>query len=236
MHFAARRQPDTPEITEILYYHWDHSESCKASTSGSALTLPSRELSQIVADEICSMRSRLLHLSVLQAMPRDHRISPDLRKEVLLQRRLGLPARDIMYRNQNSYIAAMMAEGKVASRDDALKTLSEQQMPRDFYLSLQDIANISRTENRETWRLAENPQESVLLWAAQNPDKVLYMHGQQPLQGIKEYDLVASMRQQATQRASMRACSTKAGQPEKNRNPGSSEIALWSQPSRELMT
>ena len=128
----------------------------------------------------------LIEELLLQAVLRAHRLSREVRKEVLLQRRLGVPARDIIHRNQDSYIARMMAEGKVASRDDALRTLSEQQIPRDFYLSLQDVANIGRTEDGETWRLAENPQESVLLWAAQNPDKVLYMHEQQPLQGTKD--------------------------------------------------
>lgn len=31
VHFATRRQPDTADITEILYYEWDHSDGCKAS-------------------------------------------------------------------------------------------------------------------------------------------------------------------------------------------------------------
>ena len=111
----------------------------------------------------------------------------------------------------------MMAEGTVSSRYDALKTLSEQQMPRDFYLSLQDIASISQAEDRNTWRLAEIPQESVLLWADQNPDKVLYMHEQQPLEGTRDCELIASMRQQAAQRASMH---TESGQREKSGSPG----------------
>ena len=71
-------------------------------------------------------------------------------------------------------------------------------MPRDFYLSPQDVADVARAEDRETWRLADNPQESMLLWAAQNADKVLYMHEQQPLHGTTDYDLVAALRQQAT--------------------------------------
>ena len=117
-----------------------------------------------------------------------------------------------------------MAEGQVSSRGDALKALSEQKMPRDFYLNLQDIANIGRAEEKDTWRLAENPQESVLLWAAQNSEKILYIHEQQPLQGTRDYDLVASMRQQAAQRAGMRSCSAKPGQPEKSAGLSSSEV------------
>ena len=72
VHFAACRQSHTPDITEILYYHWVHSECCKASTPVSA----------------------------------------------------------VMY--QNSYVTGVMAERKAASRDDGLKTLSAQQMPRKF--------------------------------------------------------------------------------------------------------
>ena len=112
-----------------------------------------------------------------------------------------------MRRNQDYHLTKMMAEGKVSSRGDALKALSEQEMPRDFYLSLQDIANIGRAEEKDTWRLAENPQESVLLWAAQNPDKILYIHEQQPLQGTRDYDLIASMRQQCALRSSICSCS-----------------------------
>ena len=62
-------------------------------------------------------------------------------------------------------------------------------MPRDFHLSHQDIASIGRAEDKDTWGLAENSQESVLLWAAQNPGKILYMHGQQPLQGTETMTL-----------------------------------------------
>ena len=38
--FAARRQPDTPELTEILYYQWDHSEACRVSNPTCAITVP----------------------------------------------------------------------------------------------------------------------------------------------------------------------------------------------------
>ena len=42
VHFASRRQPDTPDITEIQYYHWDHSDSCQASTVPSVHSALSR--------------------------------------------------------------------------------------------------------------------------------------------------------------------------------------------------
>lgn len=125
-----------------------------------------------------------------------HRISDDLRKEVLEQIQRGVPAREIQQQCRDKLLAEYMSTHRLTDKHAALKLYCKSQPSRDFYLSLQDIGNIRREADRLTWLLAQNPQSSVLIWAAQNSDSVAYVKEQKPIPGTPD-DLFLIRKQQA---------------------------------------
>lgn len=126
-------------------------------------------------------------MNVLQALPRSHRISDELRAEILEQLQLKVPDREIQRRSKDKLLDKYMSDHNLTDRREALKAYCSSQSPRDWSLSLQDIANVRREADKATWRFDENPQTSVKMWKAQNPGAVLYMDEQMPLPGTADY-------------------------------------------------
>lgn len=52
VHFTAREQPDTEDITELLYYHADHSDACKVRVCACLLFLVWHNLALLVKNKI----------------------------------------------------------------------------------------------------------------------------------------------------------------------------------------
>lgn len=59
VHFAARIQPETEHITEILYYQTEHSDACKVKN---AYIIPLLDLSPYYSAETCCASSALIAL------------------------------------------------------------------------------------------------------------------------------------------------------------------------------
>lgn len=140
---------------------------------------------------------QLQHWCPLQALPRTHRISDQLRAEYVQQLLLKVPAQEIRRRCRDQLLDRYMSEHKLTNRKEALAAYCNSRPPRDWSLSLQDIANIRRDTDKATWRFHDDPQTSVKMWVAQHPDAVLYMDEQAPLPGTPDYAFMQSLRQAA---------------------------------------
>lgn len=99
----------------------------------------------------------------------------------------GVPGAEIIRKCRDLLLSEYMSVRGLTDKREALIAYLAAEPPRDWFLSLQDIANIRRDADKQTWRFAENTQFSVRIWADQNQDKVLYLHEQGPLEGTDDY-------------------------------------------------
>ena len=111
-----------------------------------------------------------------------HRISESLRLRVQLKILQGLTNADIVQHNKDEYLDAYMSQqrGRVTDRILAAAELAKSKPPKDYFLTFIDVANIRRGLDKRDWLFSDNPQESVVRWAKQNQDDVLYIDQQEP--------------------------------------------------------
>lgn len=118
----------------------------------------------------------------------------------------GVPTKEIISQNHEKQIAAYMLLHNMDDRSAALSQMAEAGVGRDFDLSPQDVANIRMQADQQTWRRAANEQESVLRWAAQHGDDLLYVHEQKPIEGTPDHEHlqhVAATRAAAARQAAL---------------------------------
>lgn len=124
-----------------------------------------------------------------QAQLNTHRISDQLRAEVLEQVQLKVPSREILQRCRDKLLDQYMSEHQLqlTDRKAAIRAYCSSQPPRGWYLSMQDIANIRRNADKSIWRFDNDPQTSVKMSVAQNPEAVLYIDEQVPISGTPDH-------------------------------------------------
>lgn len=103
---------------------------------------------------------------------------------------LKVPSREIVQRCRDKLLDQYMSENELTDWTAALKAYCSSQPPRDWHLSMQDIANIRQNADRSTWRFHTDPQTSVKMWVAQNPEAVLYIDVQVPIPGTPDYEFM----------------------------------------------
>lgn len=123
---------------------------------------------------------------------------------------LKVPSREIQQRCRDKLLDQYMLDNQLTDRKAAITAYCASKPPRDWYLSMQDIANIRRNADRSTWRFDEDPQTSVKMWAAQNPDAVLYMDEQVPIPGTPDHAFMQRFRPAAAAKGSLAGLSQQA--------------------------
>ncbi len=83
-----------------------------------------------------------------QAQSNTHWISDHLRAEVLKQVLLKVPSREIQQRCRDKLLDQYMLDHQLTDRKAAIISHCSSQPPRDWHLSMHDIANIGRHADR----------------------------------------------------------------------------------------
>lgn len=99
----------------------------------------------------------------------------------------GLEPAEIVRQNTDDFITSHMVERGLMDRDEARISLEATDVPRDYYLSYQDVANLKKEVDRQEWRFSENCQQSLQMFAEQNAADILIFKEQEPIVGTADY-------------------------------------------------
>lgn len=100
---------------------------------------------------------------------------------------LGVPAQEIIKRNQDYHLHTYMASNGLSSKEAALESFMASKPPRDYFLNTDNVQNIQRAVHARQYRRHPNQQQSVDLWVKEHAADVLLHQRQEPLPGTPDY-------------------------------------------------